>query len=210
MPTHQEAHIHHAHWLRLDPGNDHDNYTYGLHLSGSGETGDEETRADGPAADEGQPEGTGLRRRDGPRESRAGDLHDPQQDVAADDHAGWRSTSCSRTARAELEQKTGRDHASPIGVIFGRTFDVPRKPGGDGILETAKDDKDGPIEWSSTRTERSRRRRAPPPGRQEGDPREPGLGGQSVPAHEGQRYGGTALFRSEQVNRPAPLSRTTR
>jgi len=28
-PSHQEAHIHHAHWFALDPGNKEDNYTGG-------------------------------------------------------------------------------------------------------------------------------------------------------------------------------------
>ena len=44
-PMHQEAHIHHAHWFALDPGNEEDNYTGGNTEWIFG-NGDEETRAD--------------------------------------------------------------------------------------------------------------------------------------------------------------------
>jgi hypothetical protein len=44
-PSHQVAHIHHAHWFALDPGNEEDNYTGGNTEWIFG-NGDEETRAD--------------------------------------------------------------------------------------------------------------------------------------------------------------------
>ena len=44
-PSHQVAHIHHAHWFALDPGNQEDNYTAGNTEWIFG-NGDEETRAD--------------------------------------------------------------------------------------------------------------------------------------------------------------------
>ena len=44
-PSHQEAHIHHAHWFALDPGNKEDNYTGGNTEWIFG-NGDEETKAD--------------------------------------------------------------------------------------------------------------------------------------------------------------------
>ena len=44
-PSHQVAHIHHAHWFALDPGNKEDNYTAGNTEWIFG-NGDEETRAD--------------------------------------------------------------------------------------------------------------------------------------------------------------------
>ena len=44
-PSHQVAHIHHAHWFALDPGNKEDNYTGGNTEWIFG-NGDEETRAD--------------------------------------------------------------------------------------------------------------------------------------------------------------------
>src|SRR3954471_8527435 len=44
-PSHQEAHIHHAHWFALDPGNKEDNYTHGNTEWIFG-NGDEETKAD--------------------------------------------------------------------------------------------------------------------------------------------------------------------
>src|SRR3712207_2366009 len=45
VPGHQEAHIHHAHWFALDPGNEEDNYTRGNTEWIFG-NGDEETKAD--------------------------------------------------------------------------------------------------------------------------------------------------------------------
>src|SRR3712207_9133184 len=44
VPSHQEAHIHHAHWFALDPGNEEDNYTGGNTEWIFG-NGDEETKA---------------------------------------------------------------------------------------------------------------------------------------------------------------------
>src|SRR4051812_42143727 len=44
VPSHQEAHIHHAHWFSLSPGSANDNYTYGLTDWFFG-NGDEETKA---------------------------------------------------------------------------------------------------------------------------------------------------------------------
>ncbi len=55
-PSHQEAHIHHAHWFALDPGNEEDNYTYGNTEWVFG-NGDEETRADFQARSAADPAG---------------------------------------------------------------------------------------------------------------------------------------------------------
>src|SRR2546423_2584991 len=43
-----------------------------------------------------------------------------------------------------------RPHHSLTGVVFGRTFNVPRNPGGPGTYESVRDDPKGPIEWTST------------------------------------------------------------
>ena len=59
-PSHQEAHIHHAHWFALDPGNEEDNYTYGNTEWVFG-NGDEETRADFQERTAADPNGPRLR-----------------------------------------------------------------------------------------------------------------------------------------------------
>ena len=110
-------------------------------------------------------------------------------------------------SEAELEDRTGRDHRSPTGVIFGRTFDVFRNRLGDGTWDTVKDDKEGPIEWTSTLNGTIVG---------VGGHLHPGgisvtlenLGSESrpCPRTRGSFYGGTALFRSDQINRQVPLS----
>ena len=60
-PSHQEAHIHHAHWFALDPGNEEDNYTVGNTEWIFG-NGDEETRADFCERSRRGPEGPRVRR----------------------------------------------------------------------------------------------------------------------------------------------------
>ena len=107
-PAHQEAHIHHAHWFALDPGNEEDNYTYGNTEWIFG-NGDEETKADFTERSAADPNGPDLRpvhRRGG---RRSDDLHAAQQDPAAD----ARSTSCSTSTfmhgtTAELDKACGR------------------------------------------------------------------------------------------------------
>ena len=133
-PSHQEAHIHHAHWFALDPGNKEDNYT-----SGNTEwifgNGDEETKADfseRSAAEPERPDLRPVRRRGRPA---ADDLHAAQQDEPAAQRLDRRSTSRSSTARRPtLKAKGGRPYHDISGVLFGRTFDVPRQPNGDGMF----------------------------------------------------------------------------
>jgi plastocyanin len=50
--------------------------------------------------------------------------------------------------KAELD-KLGRPYHDLAGVLFGRTFDVPRDPLGDGLFSTSRM-KQGPIEWTAT------------------------------------------------------------
>ena len=88
-PAHQKAHIHHAHWFSLNPGNETDNYLGGLGdwIFGNG---DEETRANFERAQRRRPEGSDLRRPHRARRAAADDLHAPQQDAGHDaglDHA---------------------------------------------------------------------------------------------------------------------------
>ena len=206
VPTHQEAHIHHAHWLRFDPGNDHDNYTYGFTQWLWG-TGDEETRADARRQTKADPKGPVYGGQTGPGEVEP--VIYMIHNKTSQPLNTWLVLDVVflHGSEAALEEKTGRDHRSPTGVIFGRTFDVLRNLRGDGTFDTAKDDKEGPIEWVSTMD-----------GTLIGAGGHLHPGGISVtlenlgsksrpcPRTRGSFYGGTALFRSEQINRQVPLS----
>ncbi|MDQ3933958.1 MAG: hypothetical protein M3340_04930 [Actinomycetota bacterium] len=205
-PQHQHAHIHHAHWLRLDPGNEEDSYTYGFTQWLWG-TGDEETRADARRQSSAEPNGPVYGGHTAPGEV---------EPVIYMIHNKTSQTMLTyitldvvfaHGSPAELERITGRPHRSPVGVIFGRTFDVPRKPSGPGVFETARDDPEGPIEWKATRD-----------GTIVGAGGHLHPGGKVVtienlgsepnpcPRTRYSKYGGTALFRSEAVQRTAPLS----
>ena len=206
VPTHQEAHIHHAHWLRVDPGNEHDNYTYGFTQWLWG-TGDEETRADARRQTNADPNGPVYGGRTGPGEVEP--VIYMIHNKTSQPLNTWivLDVVFVHGAEADLEEKTGRDHRSPTGVIFGRTFDALRKPKGDGTFDTVKDDPEGPIEWVSTMD-----------GTIVGAGGHLHPGGISVtlenlgtedrpcPRTRGSSYGGTALFRSDQINRHVPLS----
>jgi plastocyanin len=205
-PGHQHAHIHHAHWLRVDPGNKQDMYTGGLTQWLWG-TGDEETRADARRQSDAEPGGPvyGGYTRPGHVEPVIYMIHNktsqPMNAYIVLD------VVFAHGSEAQLEQATGRDYRSPIGVIFGRTFDVPRVAGGPGEFETARDDPRGPIEWTSTLT-----------GTIVGTGGHLHPGGKAVtienlgpapnpcPRTRFSKYGGTTLFRSEAVHRTAPLS----
>ena len=52
-------------------------------------------------------------------------------------------------SRKQLAALGGRPYHDVSGVLFGRTYDVPRQPKGDGIFETTKD-MAKPIEWKAT------------------------------------------------------------
>ena len=205
-PTHQEAHIHHAHWLRFDPGNEHDNYTYGFTQWLWG-TGDEETRADARRQTNADPKGPVYGGQTGPGEVEPviymihNKTSQPLNTWMVLDVVFLHGTE------AELEERTGRDHRSPTGVIFGRTFDVLRKPQGRRHLRHREGRQGGAdrVDLDDRRHDR-RRRRPSAPGRGQRDAREPRLGGAALPAHARQLLRRDALFRSEQVNRHAPLS----
>ena len=83
VPSHQVAHIHHAHWFALDPGNQEDNYTGGNTEWIFG-NGDEETQGRLHAALERAEEGPLLRRVHRARRAAGDDLHAAQQDRADD------------------------------------------------------------------------------------------------------------------------------
>jgi plastocyanin len=147
-PSHQEAHIHHAHWFALDPGNEEDNYTGGNTEWIFG-NGDEETRADfteRSAADPGGPSYGQYIGAEGPqlmiymlhnKTSRPLNVY-----VVLD-------VEFVHGTKAQLEQGPKPFH-DVTGVLFGRTFDVPRNPAGDGTFTTTRDHPSGPIEWTAT------------------------------------------------------------
>jgi plastocyanin len=205
-PTHQHAHIHHAHWLRLDPGNDTDNYTGGLTQWLWG-TGDEETRADARRQSAADPKGPvyGGYTRPGYVEPVIYMIHNKTSSpMNAYIVLG---IVFAHGSPEQLKQATGREHRNTTGVIFGRTFDVPRRPSGPGEFETARDDPDGPIEWVSTMN-----------GTIVGTGGHLHPGGRTVtienlgpaagpcPRTRFSKYGGTTLFRSQAVHRTAEPS----
>ena len=148
-PSRQEAHIHHAHWFALDPGNEEDNYTGGNTEWIFG-NGDEETRADFEERSAADP--------DGPIYGEYIAAANPQVVI----YMLHNKTSQPLTvhvvldvtfvhgSEAELSQAQPRPYRDVAGVLFGRTFDVPRNPAGDGVYTTTRDHPKGAIEWTST------------------------------------------------------------
>jgi plastocyanin len=149
VPSMQEAHIHHAHWFRLDPGNPEDNY-----LFGNGEwifgTGDEETRADFSERSEADPNGPIY----GQQLSATGPqlmIYMLHNKTSRPLHAYLvLDVTFIHGSAAELDALGGRPYHDITGVLFGRTFDVPRNPTGDGTFSTTRDSRRGAIEWTAT------------------------------------------------------------
>jgi plastocyanin len=148
-PNHQEGHIHHAHWFALDPGNEEDNYTGGNTEWIFG-NGDEETKADfseRSAAD-----------KDGPVYGQYTGAAGPQlmiymlHNKTSQPLNVWivLDVTFLHGTKSALEKKTGREHHDISGVLFGRTYDVPRQTEGDGRYNSTADSPRGPIEWTST------------------------------------------------------------
>ena len=149
-PVHQDAHIHHAHWLRVKPGHEEDNHTYGFTRWVFG-NGDEETIADSRPRTDADPDGPVYGGYTGPGnvEPMIYMIHNKTArplNVYIVLHVTMQHGS-----PAELEQLTGRPYRDLLGLIFGRTYQVPRKPDGDGVHSTSRDDPAGPIEWTATK-----------------------------------------------------------
>jgi plastocyanin len=147
-PSHQEAHIHHAHWFAADPGNEEDNYTGGNTEWIFG-NGDEETRADfleRSAADPNGPNYGQFIGAEGPQ-LMIYMLHN-KTSQPLNVHVVLDVTFVHGT-KAELA-KAPKPYHDVTGVLFGRTFDVPRNPLGDGLWTTTRDHPDKEIEWVST------------------------------------------------------------
>jgi plastocyanin len=152
-PSHQVAHIHHAHWFALDPGNKEDTYTGGNTEWIFG-NGDEETRADFMERSNAVPKG--------PMYGEYIGLGGPQAMIymlhnkTAQNMVGYVVLDVTfKYGTIEQLNATGREHRDVSGVLFGRTFDVPRERKGDGLWNTTYDmrtseDKPRPIEWTAT------------------------------------------------------------
>ena len=203
-PSHQEAHIHHAHWFALDPGNEEDNY-----FRGNAEwifgNGDEETRGDfrqRSAADPNGPEYGAYIARGHPQTM----IYMLHNKTAAPLNVYIELQVVFKHGTPEqLKELDGREHRDVTGVLFGRTFDVPRQSDGDGKFENARD-QEKPIEWTATT-----------------DGTIIGMGGHLHPGgkqvivenygseqnpcpNDGQGYGGTLLLKSDVIDHNVPLS----
>lgn len=148
VPSHQEAHIHHAHWFALDPGNEEDNYTGGNTEWIFG-NGDEETKADFEERSAIDPNGPNY----GEYVGASGPqlmiymLHNKTNQPLNT----WivLDVTFVHGTKAELNKPGQKPWHDVSGVLFGRTFDVPRQADGDGRWNTT-DDMEKPIEWTST------------------------------------------------------------
>jgi polyvinyl alcohol dehydrogenase (cytochrome) len=157
-PSHQEAHIHHAHWFRPDPGNEEDNYFYGNTEWIFG-LGDEETKGDfQPRSAAGGANGPlyGQYFGGGQPQPLIYMLHNK----TAAPFVGYvvlDVTFIHGTAE-QNEAIFHRPFHDVSGILFGRTYNIPKQPDGDGLYESSKDFKSaqdprlnkGPIRWTST------------------------------------------------------------
>src|SRR3954452_257593 len=147
-PSHQEAHIHHAHWFALDPGNKEDNYTYGNSEWIFG-NGDEETKANFEERSAADP--------NGPNYGEDVGAEGPQlmiymlHNKTTQPLEVWivLDVTFVHGTKAELNQPGKKPWHDVSGVLFGRTFNVPRQADGDGKWDTTHD-LGKPIIWTST------------------------------------------------------------
>ncbi len=151
VPSHQVAHIHHAHWFTLNPGSETDNYFSGLADWMFG-NGDEETKADFQERSAADP--------NGPVYGSHIDASEPGPVIymlhnktagAFVAYIALDITFIHGSEEAlEAADADGREYHDITGVLFGRTFDVLRDPNSkDGTFEQPEDDKRGYIEWTS-------------------------------------------------------------
>lgn len=148
-PSHQAAHIHHAHWLGLSPGNEMDNYTGGMTKWMFG-NGDEETKADSRPRSAAEPNGPIYGGYIGPTDP--GPVIFMIHNKTAQPMVAYIILEIAfvHGTIEELNAISRRPYHDMIGTIFGRTYSVPRDPKSrDGTYETAEDDPRGVIEWVS-------------------------------------------------------------
>lgn len=149
-PSHQQGHIHHAHWFSFNPGSETDNYTYGFSDWMFG-NGDEETKANFEQRSAAQPRGPVYGGYIGPAEPQV--LIYMLHNKSSQPLPVWIMLEVTfiHGTLEQLNDLPGRPYHDVRGVLFGRTFDVPRKRSSrDGTFETPEDDPRGVIEWTST------------------------------------------------------------
>ena len=202
-PSHQEAHIHHAHWFALDPGNEEDNYTGGNTEWIFG-NGDEETKADIAARSAADPKG--------PIYGQYVGAAAPQIMIYMLHNKTPRPLVTYIVLDVTFKHGTIeqlnriRPHHDLSGALFGRTYTVKREPRGDGIYESSKDHPKGPIEWTSTveGTIIGTGGHLHPGGKRVVIEN---MGSKSRPCpNDGRGYGGTLLVNSDALFRNAPYS----
>lgn len=148
-PAHQVAHIHHAHWFDLNIGSKTDNYLFGLADWFFG-NGDEETKANFEQRSAIDPKG--------PIYGGYVGMLKPQPMIymlhnkTSAPMVVWIMLEVTfiHGSMEQLNALPGREYHDVTGVLFGRTFDVPRdRKSKDGTFETPEDDPKGVIEWVS-------------------------------------------------------------
>lgn len=203
-PSHQEAHIHHAHWFAFDPGNQEDNYTYGNTEWIFG-NGDEETKADFQERSAADPTGPVYGQfigASGPQ-LMIYMLHN-KTSAPLNVYIVLDVTFLHGTAK-DAGAALGRPVHDVSGVLFGRTFDVPRRPQGDGEFTTTRDMPKA-IEWTATidGTLIGTGSHLHPGGTRVITEN---LGSKEQPCpNDGRGTGGTLLLNSDALNRTAPFS----
>jgi plastocyanin len=150
-PSHQVAHIHHAHWFTAHPGSETDNYWRGT-MDWMFGNGDEETKADFQQRSAAQPKGPIYGSHLDAREP--GPVIYMLHNKTAETLVTYIALDITfiHGSQEELErlEPNGRPYHDITGVLFGRTFDVPRDPNSkDGTFEQPEDDPKGYIEWTS-------------------------------------------------------------
>ena len=204
-PSHQEAHIHHAHWFALDPGNKEDTYlghtaewVFGM--------GDEETRGDfreRSAANGPHGPVYGEYIRAGNEQTLIYMLHnktDQPMEVWIVLHVQF-----EHGTKQQLEAIRHRPYHDVSGALFGRTYNVPRQPHGDGRWEYAKDS-GRVIEWTSPTdgTIIGAGGHVHPGGKQVVFEN---YGSKANPCpNTGNGYGGTLLIKEDEIDHNVPLS----
>jgi plastocyanin len=152
-PSNQEAHIHHAHWFGMlggdgGLGDEADADTFGLAAWTFG-TGEELTHADVQGRSAADPHG--------PIYGRYVQGTNPQlviymlHNVTSQPLALYviLDVTFIHGTQAQLDALGGRPYHPLLGVLYGRTFNVPRKGDGRGVFTNAQDDPRGPIQWTS-------------------------------------------------------------
>ena len=131
-PSHQVAHIHHAHWFAARPGQRGGQLHRRQHRVDLRQRRRGDAAPTSRSASAADPKGPIYGEYIGAGRAAGDDLHAPQQDRA--EHGRLRRARRHlqvRHARA-AQRAPGREHHDVAGVLFGRTFDVPREPKGDG------------------------------------------------------------------------------